>query len=208
MKIWSNNFKHGERVPAHLAFGKPHPDTHVELSDNKNPHLAWADLPPGTKSLVLICHDGDVPSRPEHVNQEGKTVPADLARVDFYHWIVVDLPPDAGPIAEGEFAAGITPKGKPGPAGPRGTRQGINDYTAWFSGDAAMGGNYFGYDGPCPPWNDERVHNYHFTLYALDVPRCPVEGEFRGPEVIEAMQGHILGKASLVGTYAICPHAK
>lgn len=208
MRIWSDSFKHGEPIPAHLAFGKPHPDTHVELSDNKNPHLAWTDLPSGTRSLVLICHDVDVPSRADDVNQEGKTVAADLPRVDFFHWILVDLPPDAAPLAEGEFSAGITPKGKPGPAGPRGTRQGINDYTAWFGGDAAMGGKYFGYDGPCPPWNDVRIHNYRFTLYALDVPRCPVEGEFGGPDVIAAIAGHVLGKASLVGTYAICPGAK
>jgi len=208
MKIWSDNFKHGERIPVEFGFGKPHPQTHVELSDNKNPHLAWSDLPAGTKSLVLICHDVDVPSRPDDVNQEGKTVPAALPRVDFYHWILVDLPADAAAIAAGEFAAGITPKGKPGPAGPRGTRQGINDYTMWFSGDAAMSGNYFGYDGPCPPWNDERLHNYQFTLYALDVARCPVEGEFRGPDVLKAIEGHVLGKASLVGTYAIYPKAR
>lgn len=208
MKIWSTNFKDGARIPAHLSFGKPHPDAHVELSDNKNPHLAWSDLPPGAKSLVLICHDVDVPSRADDVNQEGKTVPAGLPRVDFYHWILVDLAADSAPIAEGEFASGITPKGKPGPAGPRGTRQGINDYTAWFGDDAVMGGKYYGYDGPCPPWNDERLHHYHFTLYALDVPRCPLEGEFRGPDVLKAIAGHVLAKASLVGTYAICPHAK
>ena len=34
-----------------------------------------------------------------------------------------------------------------------------------------MFGDYYGYDGPCPPWNDELVHRYVFTLYALDVPR-------------------------------------
>ena len=52
---------------------------------------------------------------------------------------------------------------------PRGARQGINDYTGWFAGDKDMAGNYFGYDGPCPPWNDEIPHRYVFTLYALDV---------------------------------------
>jgi phosphatidylethanolamine-binding protein (PEBP) family uncharacterized protein len=44
----------------------------------------------------------------------------------------------------------------------------------WFAGDNDMRGDYYGYDGPCPPWNDEIVHRYVFTLFALDVAeaRC------------------------------------
>jgi Raf kinase inhibitor-like YbhB/YbcL family protein len=208
MKISSDSFKDGQRIPESCAFGKPNPETHLELSDNKNPQLAWSDLPAGTKSLVLICHDADVPSKPDNVNQEGVTVPADLPRVDFYHWVLVDLAPNSSPIAEGEFSNSITPKGKPGPGGPRGTRQGINNYTQWFADDESMSGNYFGYDGPCPPWNDEIIHHYHFTLYATDLDKCPVQGEFTGPDVLSAIEGHVLGKASLVGTYAIYPKAK
>jgi len=208
MQISSDSFKNGERIPARCAFGKPNPETHVELSDNKNPHLAWSGLPAGTKSLVLICHDVDVPSKPDHVNTEGVTVPASLPRVDFYHWVLVDLAPNSAPIAEGEFSNGITPKGKPGPEGPRGTRQGLNNYTQWFAGDESMAGNYFGYDGPCPPWNDEIIHHYHFTLYATDLEKCPVQGTFTGPDVLSAIAGHVLATASLVGTYAIYPHAK
>ena len=68
-----------------------------------------------------------------------------------------------------------------------------------------MGGDYFGYDGPCPPWNDTIVHHYVFTLYALDVAKCPVQGTFRGPEVIAAMQGHVLASATLTGTYSLNP---
>ena len=209
MKIWSDSFKNGAPIPARCAFGKPNPQTHVELSDNKNPHLAWSDLPAGTKSLVLVCHDPDVPSKADDVNQEGKTVPASLPRVDFYHWVLVDLPASPAEIAEGEFSTGITPHGKQGPQGPRGTRQGVNNYTQWFAGDAAMRGNYFGYDGPCPPWNDSIVHHYHFTLYAIDVPHCPVEGQFTGPDVGAAIgDGHILDQASIVGTYVMNPSVK
>ena len=96
-------------------------------------------------------------------------MPASLPRVDFFHWVLVDLPPDARPIERGEFSDGVTARGKPGPHAPRGARQGINDYTGWFAGDKDMAGNYFGYDGPCPPWNDALPHHYVFTLYALDV---------------------------------------
>jgi Raf kinase inhibitor-like YbhB/YbcL family protein len=208
MRVWSNSFKDGTRIPDQYAFGKANPDTHIELSGNKNPHLAWSDLPPGTKSLALICHDSDVPSRGDDVNKEGATIPASLPRVDFYHWVLVDLAPAASPIAEGEFSNGISPKGKPGPTGPRGTRQGLNNYTQWFASDPDMAGNYFGYDGPCPPFNDEILHHYHFTVYATDLARCPVEGAFAGPDVLAALRGHILGQASIVGTYTTSPRVK
>ncbi len=68
-----------------------------------------------------------------------------------------------------------------------------------------MAGNYFGYDGPCPPWNDSIVHHYHFTLYALDFERSPVGGEFTSYSVLEAMEGHILETAILTGTYSLNP---
>ncbi len=208
MKIWSDSFKNGERIPARYAFGKPNPETHVELSDNINPQIAWSDLPEGTRSLVLICHDSDVPTKPDNVNKEGMTVPAALKRADFYHWVLVDIAKNTSSIQEGEFCRGVTPKGKSGPSGPKGTRQGINNYMQWFEGDADMAGKYFGYDGPCPPWNDEIIHHYHFTLYALDVDRCPVEGEFSGDDVLKAIEGHDLDRASMVGTYAIYANAK
>jgi phosphatidylethanolamine-binding protein (PEBP) family uncharacterized protein len=87
-------------------------------------------------------------------------------------------------------------------------RQGINNYTQWFESDESMSGNYFGYDGPCPPWNDEIIHHYHFTLYALDVEKAPIEGDFYAPETIEAIKGHTLDTCSIVGTYHIYPEAK
>ena len=65
----------------------------------------------------------DVPTKPDNVNKEGVTVPADLPRTDFYHWVLVDLPADRGSIAEGEFSTAVTPKGKTGPEGPQGTRR-------------------------------------------------------------------------------------
>ena len=68
-----------------------------------------------------------------------------------------------------------------------------------------MQGEYFGYDGPCPPWNDARMHRYVFTLYALDTERAPVAGHFDGPEVLRAISAHILGQAQLTGTYTLNP---
>jgi len=208
MQLTSTAFQNNQPVPAEYAFGAPDPEQHVTLSANKNPPLAWGDLPAGAKSLALICHDPDVPTKPDGVNQEGRVVPADLPRTDFHHWILVDLPPEPAQINAGEFASGVTARGKPGPEAPRGARQGINNYTDWFAGDEQMAGKYFGYDGPCPPWNDAIVHHYIFTLYALDLDRCPVEGEFTGPEVLKAIAGHVLAKAVLTGTYSLNPAVK
>lgn len=208
MKLWSNSFADNARIPGEFAFCVVHPTDHVTLSANRNPHLAWSDLPAGTRSLVLICHDPDVPSRGDDVNKEGRVVPADLPRVDFFHWVLVDLPTTPAQIAAGEFCTGVTPRGKSGPAASRGTRQGINDYTGWFTGDADMGGTYHGYDGPCPPWNDALAHRYVFTLYALDIERCPVEASFTGADVRSAIAGHVLAQAQIVGRYTLNPSVR
>lgn len=205
MRLTSTSFEPDRRIPEAYAFGAHDPASHIRLAANRNPQLAWHDLPSGTKSLVLVCHDYDVPSRPDDVNKEGRTIPASLPRVNFHHWVLVDLDPGVGAIADGEFSDGVIPRGKKGPEGPRGTRQGINDYTSWFTSDAAMAGDYYGYDGPCPPWNDTIPHHYVFTLYALDIDQCPVSGRFTGPDVLQAIKGHVLGQASVTGVYAINP---
>ncbi len=62
-------------------------------------------------------------------------------------------------------------------------RHGINSYTGWFASDPQMEGDYFGYDGPCPPWNDSIVHHYIFTLYALDINELDFEGEVTAENV-------------------------
>ena len=205
MRLSSESFSHEASIPERCAFCAADPEQHTRLGANLNPALSWSDVPEGTKSLVLICHDSDAPAKPDNVNTEGKTISAGRKRTDFYHWVLVDIPADAVGIQEGEFSDGVTQGGKPGPASARGTRQGINSYTQWFAGDDAMAGNYFGYDGPCPPWNDSVVHRYHFTLYALDFERCPVGGEFTGRAVLDAIEGHILETATLTGLYSLNP---
>ncbi|RMH39388.1 MAG: YbhB/YbcL family Raf kinase inhibitor-like protein [Deltaproteobacteria bacterium] len=205
MKLWSESFEDGGRLPEKFAMGKRDPDRHAVPSDNLNPHLAWSDLPAGTRSLAIVCVDPCAPTDPTHVNKPGVTVPRDLPRAPFYHWVLIDLPADAAPIAEGEFSRGVTPRGK-GPDCPRG-RHGINDYTMWFEGDADMAGDYYGYDGPWPPFNDELVHRYEFTVYALDVDRLDVPERFRAPDAFAAMEGHVLDKATVTGLYAINPDA-
>lgn len=205
MKLWSDSFQDGGTIPGRLAFCVIDPNTHAAMSDNRNPHLAWSDVPAGTQSLAVICHDRDVPSSGDDVNQEDRAIPADLARVDFFHWTLIDLPADLLSIAEGEHSHGIVARGKPGPDASNGARHGINDYTGWFAGDQDMSGDYYGYDGPCPPWNDTIPHHYVFTLYALDVSQLEVPGKFTGTDALNAMEGHILAAASIVGVYSLNP---
>ncbi len=205
MKLSSSSFGDHQRIPGACAFAVPNATDHITLSSNRNPQLGWSGAPADTRSFVLICHDRDVPSKGDDVNKEGRSVPASLPRVDFYHWILVDIAPSVNSIAEAEFSDGISARGKKGPEAKHGMRQGLNDYTAWFAGDKDMSGSYFGYDGPCPPWNDEILHHYAFTLYALDCERCPVSGAFKGGEVLKAIEGHVLAKASFTGTYTLNP---
>ena len=205
MKLSSSSFGDNQRIPGACAFAVPHAADHITLSSNRNPQLSWSGAPANTGSFVLICHDYDVPSKGDDVNKEGRSVPASLPRVDFYHWVLVDIPPSLSAIAEAEFSDGISARGKKGPEAKYGTRQGLNDYTAWFAGDNDMSGNYFGYDGPCPPWNDEILHHYVFTLYALDCARCPVSGAFKGGDVLQAIERHVLAKASLTGIDSLNP---
>lgn len=205
MQLLSNSIADGGVIAGEFAFCIQHERSHVCLGANHNPHLSWSGLPTGTRSLAIVCHDPDVPSRGDDVNQEGRTVPASLPRVDFFHWVLVDLPPTRTGIAAGEFSADVTPRGKAGPATLHGARQGINDYTGWFASDHDMSGDYFGYDGPCPPWNDEIPHRYVFTLFALDVVTLPVSGRFTGQDVRAAMVGHILAQASITVRYTLNP---
>jgi Raf kinase inhibitor-like YbhB/YbcL family protein len=213
MRLWSDSFRDGGLIPPECAFAVIDPATHVRLSGNRNPHLAWDDVPAGTQSLILFCHDVDAPTVGTDVNREGREVPEDLPRTDFYHWTLVDIPPALKSLAEGKFSDMVTPHGKSGPLVPftikNGTehqlRQGINDYTSWFATDPDMAGEYHGYDGPCPPWNDQRVHTYLFTLYALDVPALALEGRFTGPEARMAIRGHILDEAQIIGVYSLNP---
>ena len=205
MKFTSESFVDGGAIPEHHAFCVPDPAGRVKLGQNRNPQLAWSDLPKGTQSVVIICHDPDVPSKADDVNQEARTIPASLPRVVFTHWVLIDMPASGSPIRDGEFSSGVTPKGKSGPLAARNTRQGLNDYTVWFKNDPNMAGDYFGYDGPCPPWNDSTPHHYVFALFALDVEKCPVQRKFTAADVLKAMKGHVLATAKITGRYSLNP---
>ena len=89
------------------------------------------------------------------------------------HWVVYNLPPGMDGLPEGIASL------------PAGALDGINDW------------NRVGYGGPCPPVGR---HRYFFRLYALDAVLPNLERPSR-PELLQAMQGHVIAEAELVGTY-------
>ena len=208
MKLTSESFGQNERIPERCAFGVPCPEQHLKLGENRSPQLSWSDIPADARSLVLLCVDTDVPSSMDDFNQEGRTISAELPRVPFIHWVMTDIPATDGELAEGECSDGVTPGGKDVPPGPPGSRQGVNDYTGFMAGDDTMAGNYFGYDGPCPPWNDEIVHHYRFKLFAIDLESCSLAGDFTANDALTAIRGHIIDQIELTGTYSLNPDVR
>ena len=198
MRIHSDSFENGKPIPAEFAMGKAD-----GFAGNRNPHLAWDEVPAGTRSFVLLCIDPDAPTVPETVGRDDLQIPVEQPRGDFVHWAMIDIGAEVRVIAAGSCSDGITPKGKHNPPGPPGAHQGLNDYTGWFAGDADMGGDYFGYDGPYPPFNDLRTHRYFFRLFALDVETLPLPERFTATDVFRALHGHVLGEALVHGTYSL-----
>jgi len=94
----------------------------------------------------------------------------------FTHWVLFNLPPDVLELAED------IPK-------KRELESGV------LQGKNSMG--KAGYFGPCPPGG---THHYRFTIYALDKPLDLAAGVSK-ERVLEAMEGHILAEAHLIGTY-------
>jgi len=92
----------------------------------------------------------------------------------YVHWVLYDIPPKAAGLDEGASARL-----------PEGIREGTNDW------------NRPGYGGPCPPIGR---HRYVHKLYALDVVLGD-RGALRKADLEKAMEGHVLAKAELVGTY-------
>ena len=198
LTVESDSLEQGQRVPDEYAFGVPDgAGKAAAAGGNRSPHLRWSGQPEGTQSFALVLVDPDVPADFSDANQEGKTVAEDAPRRDFVHWLLVDIPPDVTELPEGAGSDGIVAGGKPSGETEHGVT-GANSYTE------SMGdGTYGGYDGPFPPWNDERLHHYHFRVYALDVPSLGLSGDFTLDDVSRAIEGHVLDQGELVATYTL-----
>ncbi|MEZ5330796.1 MAG: YbhB/YbcL family Raf kinase inhibitor-like protein [Thermoanaerobaculia bacterium] len=146
MEVTSRAFEAGGAMPARLTCDGG------ELS----PPLAWSGAPPGTGAFALIVEDPDAPSG------------------TWVHWVVYDLPGDAGSLAE-DAARGL----------PSGAREGTNSWGA------------VAYGGPCPPSGS---HRYVHRLFALDAPLGDL-GRPTARELERAIRPHLLARGELVGTY-------
>jgi Raf kinase inhibitor-like YbhB/YbcL family protein len=190
-------------LPRSAAFCAPPGDT--KPPGNESPPIRWSTGPAGTKSYVLLMTDLDVPRDLSLINKPGVTIPADAPRMDIYHWVLVDLPPSITTLAAGADGKGAVPGGKPIAPSPMGVR-GTNDYWPLFNRNpkmpAALKGPYAGYDGPCPPGNDLRVHRYRFDVYALDVASLALSGQFFAPAVLAAMKGHVLAHGEAAAPFS------
>ena len=218
MKLTTNAFVDGAAIDPRYSFCKiadgdtagldqhQPEDALVVFADNFNPDLSWSQVPENTKSFALTFVDETCPTKPDDVNQKGREVPEDLPRADFFHWLLVDIHPEQRQIDSGDFSDVVSRRGKSNCVAFG--RVGLNDYTGWFKGDEDMEGQYFGYDGPCPPWNDSLIHTYHLTLYALDITKCDLAENFEGKDLLAAIEGHVLESASLSCTYTLNPRLK
>ena len=115
MKLEVSDIRDNQKIPSEYTCDG------IDVS----PEVSWGGLPEGTKSLALTLIDPDAPMG------------------DFIHWLVYDIPPEAGKI----------PRGGPLPAGAKEVESDFGKKS---------------YGGPCPP---SGVHRYVFTLYALDAER-------------------------------------
>lgn len=194
MKLMSHDFEHGQWIPPECAYGRL-VNGQFALSENLNPHLVWTNLPEGTKSLVIACVDPDVPTNREALNEMGE-IPEDQPRRDFVHWLVWDVSPEVTELQKGEASVGDETTGKTF-AKPIGI-EALNDYTR-------NGEIHRGYDGPCPPGFDARLHGYEFAVYALDVESLGLPDTARWEDVRATMASHILGMALLQGIYSLNP---
>jgi len=94
-------------------------------------------------------------------------------KMTWVHWVLYNIPPTATGFAEAVKNL------------PAGTKDGLNDWKRT------------GYGGPCPPIGR---HRYFHKLYALDTV-LPDLGKPTKAQLEKAMEGHVLAKTEIVGTY-------
>ncbi|MFT4507111.1 YbhB/YbcL family Raf kinase inhibitor-like protein [Caballeronia sp. 15711] len=205
MKVFSRDFIDMGRLPLECTFGtfERFPNggrDRFKVRENRNPSLRWVAVPPESKSIVVICDDLDA-ADVSQADWASGTLPKDIKKRELCHWMLIDCPVDSGGIAKGEFSDGVFLGGKPGPESHYGSRQGRNSMTEFFADDLMMKGDYFGYDGPCPPFGAQ-PHRYRFAVYAVKVEMLSgVKGAFTREDVFAAMKGLILAEASIIGCF-------
>jgi Raf kinase inhibitor-like YbhB/YbcL family protein len=205
LKVSVDTFKNGEMIPNKYAFCAPAAQGHTAPGDNLSPGISWSRGPRGTKSYVILLYDTDSPAEQrDKINKEGVTMTPAIPRRTFFHWVLVDIPPNIRSLKEGADSDARVVHGKPATPAAAGVR-GLNDYTKITAGNDATKGQYYGYDGPCPPWNDEVVHHYHFAVFALSAKKLDLPQDFDGAAVLDVIKDKVLAQGEVVGLYTQNP---
>jgi len=169
---------------------------------NKSLPLSWSKGPKGTRSYAVAMVDPDVPADFSLFNKD-KAIPKDFKRMEFVHWVLADIPATRTTLAEGVDDDGPSASGLPLERTDHG-RRGQNG----AGGGNLKDGPHGGYMGACPPWNDERIHGYHVTVYALDVDRLNLPDLFTLADLLAAAKGHVLASGSRELFYTLNAKAK
>jgi Raf kinase inhibitor-like YbhB/YbcL family protein len=205
LKVSVDTFKNGETIPNKYAFCVPAAQGHTAPGDNLSPGISWSRGPRGTKSYVILLYDTDSPAEQrDKINKEGVILTPAIPRRTFFHWVLVDIPPNIRSLKEGADSDARVVHGKPATPAAAGVR-GLNDYTKVTAGNDATKGQYYGYDGPCPPWNDEVVHHYHFAVFALSAKKLDLPQDFDGAAVLDVIKDKVLAQGEVVGLYTQNP---
>jgi Raf kinase inhibitor-like YbhB/YbcL family protein len=205
LKIKVDSIKNGGTIPTKYSFCMPAAQGHAGAGPNLSPPISWSKGPKGTQSYAVVLNDTDSPkTNRDKMNKEGMTVPTTTERQTFFHWVLVDIPSKVTSLKEGADSTARVAHGKPATSAGVGVR-GLNMFTMVFAASEAMKGDYYGYDGPCPPWNDDNLHHYHFIVYALSVKTLGLPAGFDGPAAMEAMKGKILAEGKLDATFSTNP---
>ncbi len=198
---------HNAPIPAEQAVCLPTADGKSDASGkNKQPIIRWSSAPEGADSFAIFIMDPDVPADFSDAGKEGKVIAETAKRQDFYHFGVVDIPASA---TQYPAPTGAAPYGK-----AIANDMGMNKYVAQVNA----------YGGPCPPWNDARVHHYHYIVLAL-AKGAPVavahpiahasdaatrtaadEPNIAKNTFTRLITGtHVLAKGTVIGTYTLNP---
>jgi Raf kinase inhibitor-like YbhB/YbcL family protein len=154
MTLASSAYEEGKPIPTKYAYGG------VTGGKNISVPLAWHGAPPEAKSFALSIVD-----------------PHPVAK-NWIHWLVINIPPNTGALAEGASGARM----------PEGSMELYNSY------------GELGYGGPEPPKGSGR-HPYIATLYALDTGRLDLTANTTLPAFERAIEGHVIASARSTGTY-------
>ncbi len=186
------------RLPVSAAFCAP-PSVPPEAYD-VSPAVSWSRGPRGTRSYALIMTDLDVPKDLGAIGRPGTMIAADVPRVPFIHWVLIDIPPSITHLNKGEESAGFAPGPRPLGLTDHG-RRGANVYSGYYPKGSPLAGPRGGYDGPCPPGNDLKTHRYVTQVYALNVRTLGLDGVFFGETAIQRMNGHVLASGAVTALY-------